>query len=1283
MTQASPRKLHGWWLAPLFLVVILVTIVQLMSWNVVKPLIVERLEAASGRSVAIEGDVKVDLLPRPAIALHDVMIGNPAWAASPQMLEVARVSVSPSLGDLFAGEIVLDTVDLAGPNLTLEQRRDAPGNWVFQPTQDGTAEPSPAANEPTTSPVAIRRLSLTDAQVRYRAPGADTPVALAIPSLQIERDGDALNTAAEGVFKERRFTLEAQTDSLEALLGGAASFGGEISLGADGDQLNGTFRLPEFPSLASLQADAELSAASTADWAQWLGLPEVELGSVQLATRLTREGSEWRLSEIDASALDSRLSGDLQVRTADGVPHLNGRLDVTQIDLAAWREALPEGEATAGMAIPVLPDLRGEIALSVDQLALDQRMVKDLSAEVHLAEHALALEPITFAVAGGEVEASADLTRSPDRLSAEARISLQRVDMGALGIALESDDIASGDTLSGDVTLRLSPLDQRPAFSRGTLLANLQIDNGHFSYRNEEAGSDLDLTVATSEQPPLRLDLEGRFRDKPLTMAIEGDSLPDLVALDEGYRLQAEARSGNLRARVDTTLASLLDPTTLSGDVRLQAFGAEDLEAWAGPVLSPLPEFRLAGRLERDHELWSVTGLEGEIAGTRLAGSVAFRHAERPEVQADLEAGRIVLARLLPAGQEAKDETNGETTEDSLLAPLRRFDGQVALRADSLVLPDGTVLQGLALDAGLEAGTLNVDPLRFGVAGGTVTSRLVMDATGEAASGSLDTIIDDLSLARLADTFTPVEDRLGRLSGEWHLAMSETLPVDRRQDMRLPFVGQMLVEPSTLRFENPQAGTDLTLTLETRGREAADRRFHLEGEGRYDGDPATLSLVADPLLNIRDLNRPYALDLEAEVVGSRLALQGTLLRPLALQGLDLELALEGPDPQRLSRLLGIALPTLPPYSVSGSLGLNDRHWTLDNLEGDIGDSDLDGRLSLDGGVRPPRLTGELHSDSLDIADLGVLIGATEQVQESEERFLLPDAPFIGEGWQAVSAEVSYRGESVRAGGVPLSEVVIDFRLEDGRGRFAPVRFGIGEGSVDLVLDLDAGAVPPGGSMQVEMRRLDLNDVLRHWNLADDSVGIMGGRGKFWIEGRSVAELLASADGGLLLLMTGGRLDAMLVELAGLDAGQTFFSWVRGREPIPIECVYADLQARDGVTELDTFVIDTRDTTFTAGGEVNLNVERLDISLFAHPKDPSVFSGRAPFHLGGTFDDIEASVHGGDMGMRVGASAALGALGGPIAALLPLLDAGTGPDMAHCEGLVSRSREAIRDEEGAP
>lgn len=1256
----------------------IIAAVVLMPWNFLKPVITERIEEATGRSVAIHGDVGITLFPRPQLSLHEIEVANPEWAASPHMLEAQRLSVSPSLSALIQGQIVLDDIEIAGATLHLEQRADAPGNWVFGDRQEDQKPPS---EENTPSPLRVHDLSLSESEVHYRAADADTPLKLSISSLQMQADDQTLHTQGTLAFQGRRFELEAQTDPIDAFMDHTRAFGGELSLGSGESLLTGTFEVPEAPAGERLQAEGELSLHNLAEWSKWLALPRVELASLEMAARLEREGSEWRLGNIATTVVDSRVTGELRVETAGDAPTLDGRLHSSSLDIAALRAAWPTSEEKkTGVSLPVLPDLRGEIALSLDRMTLEKAQLQNVQTQVQFAEHSVMLDPLTFDMAGGKVETDASLTSSPERVAAKARITLKNLDMTKLGRALPL-----GGTLDAELPLELQSLEQRPIFERNTLLANLRIDNAHFAYRNEEAGNDLEGTLETTgggEPPGVLLGVKGAFHDKPLEMRVRGAPLPSLVDLEEGalkqdYPFEVEATSNDMFTRVNTTLASILQPQTLEGEVVLEAGGHEDLEAWIGPVLPPLPEFRLAGHLNRDNAQWSATGLDGEIGSTPVAGSVEVLNTERPVIDVDLEAGRIDLARLISATTEASSD---EAQDDSLLAPLRGFDGQLNLNAKTLVLPNGLELRELVLVAELEAGRLRAAPLQFRLGEGSLAGSLALDATASPASGRLDVDVDDIALARLGDTFTPIEDRLGRVSGELHLEMRETLPSDRRDDLLLPFIGRLRVEPSTLRFHDPKAGTELTLSLETQGSTAGKQTLHMQGEGRYDGAPASLTLRGDPLLDARDPHRPYAVDLEANIVGTRLRLQGTLLRPLALEGLNLELALQGPNPQRLSRLLGVALPQLPPYSVSGNLDLENERWTFTDMEGEVGDSDLDGRLALNGNIRPSRLTGELTSTYLHIEDLGGLAGVTpeEAKSEADDRFILPDAPIIGDAWHGVSAEVSFRGQSVRAGNIPLSNVVINFRLEEGRGQFDPVGFGVGEGSVDLVLDLDASTQPPSGTLQVEVQGVDLNEALRNWNLADESVGIIGGRGKLWIEGASVAELLASADGGVVLLMTGGRLEALLVEMAGLDAGETFVSWLRGRGPIPIDCAYADLQARDGVAQLDTFVVDTDDTTFTVGGQVDLNTERVDISIIAHPKDPSVFVGRSPLHLGGTFDNIETGVHGERLVMRAGASALLGAVAGPITALLPLVDVGTGPNMEYCQGLIKRSREAIEE-----
>lgn len=903
-----------WWMVLVVVVVGIIAVVQLMSWNFLKPLITDRIQEATGRPAAIHGDVSVGLFPRLQLSVHEVELGNAQWAASPNMLEARRISVSPSFSDLIRGQVVLNGIAVSGGILNLEQRADGPGNWAFNDQQDN--QPAPA-NEESASRLEIRNVSVVDTNIHFRNAESETPLTLSIPSLQVRSDDDALEAQGSLMFRDQTVDLEVKTDPVETFLNDESVFRGNLAVSA-GENL------------------------------------EVEAG-------LERQGSAWRVHDIKAGVAESQLTGELTIVTAGEVPNLGGQLHSLRFDVAALQTTQPESGGDAGFSVPALPDLRGEIAVSVDHLILEQAELENLKAQVQFGEHSVALAPLTFDISGANLEAEVTLSSSTENLSAAADINLQNLDMAELSYALPADD-----PLDAELSLELEPVERRPTFDLDTLLAHLRIHHANLVYRNAGAGDDLKVMLESvgEEQPPdLLLNVNGTFRKKPLELQVRGAPIPNLVNLEDrslrpDYPFKADATSDGLSVQVSSTLASILELQSLQADVVLEAESGQALENWIGPVLPPLPDFRVAGHLRRDHDNWIATGLEGVI----------------------------------------------------------------------------------------------------------------------------------------------------------------------------------------------------------------------------------------------------------------------------------------------------------------------------------GDSDLNGHLTIETGASPPRVSGELSSTHLDIADLGVLAGAEPEKTEADDGRALPDTPIITEAWHRVSADVSYRGESVRAGEVPLSKVVIDFVLEDGRGRFDPVGFGIGKGSVDLIVDLDAGTSPPSGTFQVEVEGVDLNDALQNWELADESVGIVGGHGKLWVEGASIAELLASADGGMILVMSGGRLDALLVEIAGLDAGQTILSWVRGRDPIPIDCAYVDLQVRDGVTGLDTFVVDTSDTTFTAGGQVDLNTERLDISLIAHPKDLSVFVGRSPLYLGGTFKNVELAVHREELVMRVGASLGLAALAGPLAAVLPLIDVGTGAEVEYCQGLIRRSQEAIEEEE---
>ena len=503
---------------------------------------------------------------------------------------------------------------------------------------------------------------------------------------------------------------------------------------------------------------------------------------------------------------------------------------------------------------------------------------------------------------------------------------------------------------------------------------------------------------------------------------------------------------------------------------------------------------------------------------------------------------------------------------------------------------------------------------------------------------------------------------------------------DDNQQKALPQIERLSIEDSAVRYTEADRQTDVRIDVKA-APGADDESVTAKGTGVYRSQPFSMNFSGDSLLHLFTPEDPYGLHLQIAVADTRAKLYGHVRDPRAMKTSDLDLQLEisGPDPEKLYALTGLPLPSLPPYSLSGKLVRNGQKWVLSRLDGRIGDSDVRGEISLAMSGERPLLTATLFSRNLDFDDLGTLVGArpgtgpgetASREQRANERHnpkkrTLPDKQLDLKRVRVIDAKVHFKGDHVRAGKLPIDEVDVVFTLRDGRMQFQPLTFRAGGGKVKSDIVIDSSAESLDARLEGEFVQLDLARLFADLEFASNSIGKVGGRAKLWMRGNSAASLLAHTDGGLYLIMTGGRLDRILVELAGLDIGETVMAeFGEGQQSIPIECGYADMQMRDGVLALDKVVIDSTDTLFTAEGTVNLGNEQLDIDLNPQPKDVSLFAARSMLHIGGTLGDPQ--VRPGAATLVKGAAAAvLSAVAAPAAALVPLVETGGGERNAAC------------------
>ena len=92
-----------------------------------------------------------------------------------------------------------------------------------------------------------------------------------------------------------------------------------------------------------------------------------------------------------------------------------------------------------------------------------------------------------------------------------------------------------------------------------------------------------------------------------------------------------------------------------------------------------------------------------------------------------------------------------------------------------------------------------------------------------------------------------------------------------------------------------------------------------DAEGTYAAQPIAAKFRGGAVLNLRDAERPWPIDLQLSNGPTRVSLKGTVRDPVNLAGADLRLEVQTPDMARLSALTGVPIPATPPFRATGRL----------------------------------------------------------------------------------------------------------------------------------------------------------------------------------------------------------------------------------------------------------------------------------------------------------------------------------------------------------------------------
>ncbi len=505
-----------------------------------------------------------------------------------------------------------------------------------------------------------------------------------------------------------------------------------------------------------------------------------------------------------------------------------------------------------------------------------------------------------------------------------------------------------------------------------------------------------------------------------------------------------------------------------------------------------------------------------------------------------------------------------------------------------------------------------------------------------------------------------------------------------------PRIGDLQITDSHVQFTDPKLKAALGLDVSTREATAeAGPRIVATAKGRYSDQPITGGLVAGALLSLEDRKEPYPIDLHLENGPTKVTLVGTVDDPLHFEGAKLKLGLTGPDMSLLFPLTGIPIPETPAYSIAGNLAYDadKRSMQFHQFAGKVGESDLGGDIDVAMAGPKPVVDMNLVSRKVDLADLGGFIGtapgrasgAAHEAPETRARVekaehsghLLPDKPINLPVVKAADVHVQYRGEKIVNKYVPMDDISFRIDVVDGKIDVHPLKFGLGNGEILANIAIDAPA-----------KRINSDVAFRHLSLAKIMAsthsfagdGTITGEAKIDGAGASMAQVMATGNGGLKLSMSGGGdLSALLLNIAGLEFGKAILSAMGLPQKAKVQCFVSDFVLNNGVMQTKVFLLQTSEERSTATGDINFNGEKLDLALTTRSTHFSIGSLPGPINIGGTLSSPSV-LPGAEVAARTGAAVGLGILAGP-AALLPTIQFGTGEGDA-CAKAATESRAPV-------
>jgi uncharacterized protein involved in outer membrane biogenesis len=697
------------------------------DYNRYKGLIEKAVMDATGRQLAIKGDLSIVMSLPPALAVADVTLANAAWGSQAQMAHIGQLRVRLKILPLLKRDVDIERIKLIDTDVLLETDASGQANWRFSHTAHSRT--GVGIRDLAVEHLEVERLAVTLHSGEPGSPAAHYQ----LDSLKLSRSAAADSLAVEltGRSNGQPVALSGQTGTLRDLFAGK-----HFPIMLSGDVAGATLKLhgglANALTLAGIKLTVEATGTDLATLGKGLAVTIPQTDKFDVTAQLTGSAENLALHEARGSVsykgIAVTLNGEIgNLKT----------LDDMQLALKGSGTDLAELSTLVDKTLPGTGpfEVSGKLTGSARALVLSE------------AQGTIGHASIKLSLAGG----IGDL------------IALEGIDLQLTG---SGNDLAELSSIVAETLPQTGPFEVRGKLTgsaRALVLSEARGTVGRQSIEVALAGRIDDLMKFKG----ISLDVKGSGKNLGELRSLFGDRLPDTGPFSASAHLTGSAQAlavGKLRATVRQGNAQLAvsgkvgDVMKLTG-IDLAVKGSGKNLGELGPLfdtkLPDLGSFRINGQLSGTDKWLELKSFSATVDQSDFAGWAKVGFGKRPRFTVRLESGLVDFTRIMEQTRGGKQAETGKaggarqvmfSDEPLPFDLLDVVDADIRFNARNIKARDAALEFGqLALR--LDTGDLRVDTLEATYQGAKVSANLNLTA-GTPANAAVKFLVQGFDLGR-------------------------------------------------------------------------------------------------------------------------------------------------------------------------------------------------------------------------------------------------------------------------------------------------------------------------------------------------------------------------------------------------------------------------------------------------------------------------------------------------------------------------------------------------------